>query len=320
VRVYYESMATTAAQFDPSGDMAVAPHPPNLAYEWTEAQALAEAGHIVELANHFGPVATPQVVVASTELAAPRAAQAAKIYGVPWVCRFMAQVDPDAPAFGVYDQCVAAASKATRLYAASPLVADQVSARFSRPVAVIPHPVRVPKEEDVVAARRDLDVLFVGWLSETKRVDMLIRACHTLRLSLGIVGSGPDAGPLMALAEALGARVDFFGPLFGEALWATYLRAKRYASASITDSWAIPIGEALAHGCDVVHFKSWPIREIWGDRVAWWETEQELVRALERPPATSRLIGRNYVLAQGYDAPYVGRSLAQLLRETTRTS
>ena len=315
MRVYYESMATTAAQFDVAGNVAIAPHPPNVAYEWAEAQALAEAGHVVELANPIGPLAAPNVVVASTELAAPRALTVVKAHGVPWVCRFMAQVDPNAPPFGVYDQAISAASQATRLYAASSVVAEQVSARFSRPVAVIPHPVRIPAEANVVEAKRDLDVLFVGWLSNTKRVDLLIHACHALNLTLGVVGSGPAAGPLMGLAESLGARVTFFGPLFGDALWAVYLRAKRYASASITDSWAIPIAEALAHGCDVVHFKSWPIREIWGDQVTWWETPAQLEEALRAPPLANRLAGRNYVLAQGYDAKTVGRRLSRLLQE-----
>lgn len=314
MRIYYQSVFTPACELFSGGQASVTPSPPNLAYELLEARALADRGNIVEIGTPGGPVRRPDVVIASTELVARPALRLAQA-GIPFLCRWMSCIDPESTD-PVYLGCIAAAWRADAHYASCAFIADQVSGVIGHPVEVIPHPIYLPEEQDVVSAVRDLDVLFVGWLSDTKCVDLLIDACEEAGKALGIVGVGPALPALLEQGKASKEPVTFFGALFDAALYAVYLRAERYVSASISDSWAVPIGEALAHGCDVAHRDNVGIRAAWEGAVAWWTTRDELVALLKKPILGAPHLRRQFILDKGYNALSVGTKLDALVRRT----
>ena len=58
-----------------------------------------------------------------------------------------------------------------------------------------------------------VDVLTICRLTPWKGVDELIRSVHELKLSLTVIGDGPEMGNLVKLAGSLGADVKFLGQL-----------------------------------------------------------------------------------------------------------
>jgi len=94
---------------------------------------------------------------------------------------------------------------------------------------------RVAAERDPLSPR----ILFVGRLVPRKGADLLLSSFQRLRqrfpaLRLDIVGEGPEAGGLRALAErnSLGDSVTFHGALYGEELWEKYARASLFVMPS----------------------------------------------------------------------------------------
>lgn len=313
MRIYYQPVGAPACEIRGRGAINVTMRPPNLAYELLEARALAQVGHVVEIGTPGGALIRPDAILAATELVAPAAQRLAVSGDIPFLCRWMGRLnlelnDP------VYQTCIAAARQADAHYASCAYIADQVGSVLGVPVAIVPHPILVPEADVVKWSKRDLDVLFVGWLSGTKQVDLLIASCEKAGRSLGIVGTGPALPELIAQAEVSTTPVTFFGPLFDQDLSAVYLRACRYVSASISDSWAIPIGEALAHGCGVGHRFNEAIIEAWRGAVVWWTTEGALVDWLKTPPTQDYLRCRQFVLDHGYDSASVGFKLDALIR------
>lgn len=308
VRIYYQPNCALACEITSAGRALVTPRPPNLAYELLEARALAQVGAEVEFGTRFlGPWPRPDLVIAATELAAPLARDT----GVPFIVRWMANYDPNSSDLG-YRAATDAAMGAIGHYASCSAIAKSVEPYVGARVALVPHPVVTPPPEALLHAVRDIDCLFVGWLSEIKRVELLIGACEEAGRSLGIVGTGSEAPRLVDRAKGASVPITFFGPLFDESLSAVYLRAARYLSASVSDSWAVPIGEALAHGCAVAHYDNPGIREPWaGADIFWWKTQAELVDWLKRPVGEPRRNGPEYVLARGYNAAAAGRALLE---------
>jgi len=102
-------------------------------------------------------------------------------------------------------------------------------------------------------------VLSVGRLTQSKRVDVLIRsfaeALRTVRgLRLEVIGEGPEEDLLRALVVQLdiASSVSFLGRVTAEALLDAYRRATLVASASISEGWGMTITEAAACGTPAV--------------------------------------------------------------------
>lgn len=106
---------------------------------------------------------------------------------------------------------------------------------------------------------RERDVIFVGRLVSDKGVDLLLSAFSALprdrSLTLTVTGAGPEEARLRAMTKILdvGERVDFTGPVCGEAL-TRLLNAHRIAV--VPSTWEEPFGivalEAAACGCVVL--------------------------------------------------------------------
>ena len=108
------------------------------------------------------------------------------------------------------------------------------------------------------AHERDPVVLYAGQLVKRKRVDLLIRAMARLsresadRLTLSIIGEGPDEPALRALAAELGVRATFEPRLGHGVVLDRMRRAAFYAQASTLEGHPKTVIEAMACGAAVI--------------------------------------------------------------------
>ena len=96
-------------------------------------------------------------------------------------------------------------------------------------------------------------VLFVGKLTDVKRVDLLIKACANLGTQfdpeLRIVGDGPALGGLKSLAQAIYPRTEFLGPIHGEGLDPIFRGADLFVLPGLG---GLAIQESMSHGLPVI--------------------------------------------------------------------
>ena len=106
------------------------------------------------------------------------------------------------------------------------------------------------KETPPICAREPLNLLYVGRLTRAKQLDLALYALANqsdVRLSLHVVGQGPELEPLKHLARELGVseRVHFYGHLTGDALVARFMSAGCFL---LPGAGGLAVTEALAAG------------------------------------------------------------------------
>ncbi|MFP4634099.1 MAG: glycosyltransferase family 4 protein [Candidatus Aenigmatarchaeota archaeon] len=99
---------------------------------------------------------------------------------------------------------------------------------------------------------KDIDVLFVGRLTELKRVDWILEALEGTDLKTVIVGSGPKKEELEKLAEEKNVNAKFEGWVKNEKLPEYYNRTKVTAIPSRMEGLPIVAIESRACGTPVV--------------------------------------------------------------------
>jgi glycosyltransferase involved in cell wall biosynthesis len=124
-------------------------------------------------------------------------------------------------------------------------------------VYVVSNAVDRSRGQGITAAGDTPDVLFVGRLLEHKRCDLAIEALAKLPrdVRLGIIGTGPEADAIAALARRLGVdgRVTFYGSIDGhDEVWSLVRGARVLVSPSEREGFGIAVAEALAVGTPVV--------------------------------------------------------------------
>lgn len=129
------------------------------------------------------------------------------------------------------------------------------------PVRIIPMAVDEPADETVPQKTLPRDVLVVGRVTPSKRVEESIRAAALLRSSgwngrLHVVGSGPVRyrKTLERLVAALGIRetVTFHGRVEDEARRRLMQRASVLWMTSVREGWGLVVTEAARHGTPAV--------------------------------------------------------------------
>ena len=157
-------------------------------------------------------------------------------------------------------------SKAFAIYCRTPQTLGVLPARLQRK-AHIANEIGAPTvtSSDDVAARPDItptspmQVLFAGRLLGWKGVRLALLAVHRAKhmgvpLQFTMIGSGPLAGHLQALAQALGLANDvtFLEQIPQQELLARYAQADVFLFPSLHDSGGTVVLEALSRGVPVI--------------------------------------------------------------------
>lgn len=155
-----------------------------------------------------------------------------------------------------HDLCAAA----DVIVGTTPEMTHALSWRYGVPferTRVIPNYVLV-HGSTVCAAERDPVVLYAGQLVARKRVDMLIEAMSRLsdenkaKMTLSIIGEGPEEGRLRQLAVDQGVNAVFESRVGHGELLKRMARAAIYAQASSLEGHPKTVIEAMASGAAVV--------------------------------------------------------------------
>ena len=157
---------------------------------------------------------------------------------------------PIARGLQVYDRITA--NRVDVFVANSRFVADRVRRYYAREAEVVAPPVDVRRFGHSRRTPEDW-YLVVSALAPYKRVDDAIRACATLGRKLKIVGTGPEERSLKAVAQQIGANVEFVGFVDDSELVGYYSHARALLFPGIEDFGIVPV-EAIAAGCPVVAF------------------------------------------------------------------
>jgi glycosyltransferase involved in cell wall biosynthesis len=198
----------------------------------------------------------------------------------------------------------------------------------SQPVCIIPIGVEVPELKP--GPQSDgRTILFLGRMHHKKGVDILLNAWQAVshrfpEWDLRI--AGPDDGCLprmQALARRLNLkRVEFCGPLYGEAKLAAYREADLFVLPTRSENFGSTVAEALAAGTPAVVTKKAPWSGLERYRAGWWIDIglDPLVGCLEeamKEPAASLAErgarGREWMMRE-YSWARVGKMMRQAYR------
>lgn len=200
---------------------------------------------------------------------------------------------------------------------------------FRQPVAIIPNgidiPILLPK---VFGDSRTL--LYLGRIHPIKGLDMLLPAWRVVQdrfpdWRLRIVG--PDNGGYLSKMKRLASelrleRVEFAGPLHGDAKWQAYRLADLFVLPTYSENFGMSVAEALAAGTPAIATKGAPWAGLEKQRAGWWidigidPLVACLEDALARPAsdlAALGLRGRKWMVAE-YSWVHVGQQMKDTYR------
>jgi glycosyltransferase involved in cell wall biosynthesis len=140
------------------------------------------------------------------------------------------------------------AQRVDEFIANSAFVAQRIRTYYRQPSVVIYPPVDTSR--GYIAKERDDYFICVARLVPNKRLDLLIRACNTLRIKLVIAGAGPERTALQAIA---GDTIRFLGRVDDAALPELYARARAFLYAAEED-FGIAAVEAQSYGLPVIAY------------------------------------------------------------------
>jgi glycosyltransferase involved in cell wall biosynthesis len=148
-----------------------------------------------------------------------------------------------------FDGLIAYSTRAADQYASLGIPAERI---FVAKNAATMKPSEPPPSRDQNPNSRPI-VLFVGKLTDVKRVDLLIKACAALGTQfnpqLRIVGDGPALGDLKTLAQTIYPGTEFLGPIHGAALNPIFRGADLFVLPGLG---GLAIQESMSHGLPVI--------------------------------------------------------------------
>jgi len=128
--------------------------------------------------------------------------------------------------------------------------AGRIKKFYRRESTVIYPPIEVQSPKSKVKSK--LYYLVVSRLAQPKNIDLAIAAANKLKISLKIVGTGPDEQRLRSLA---GRTVEFLGQVADERLPALYAGARAFFALSTDEDFGMTPVEAMAQGTPVIAFR-----------------------------------------------------------------
>lgn len=190
-------------------------------------------------------------------------------------------------------------------------------------------------ERAKAAARREkrtdiLRVLYVGRLSKSKNVDVLIRAlagvnAPSLRIECKVVGEGPERPNLEALTSQLGLRnrVNFAGGVEFDRVLNHYEQSDALVLASDIEGWPKAIAEGMAFGLVCIGTERGVMPQMLGEGRGFLVAPRDvkgLSRAIQEiaaHPADSRLMAeRAAAWAQQYSLDGLREALRELMAKS----
>lgn len=167
-------------------------------------------------------------------------------------------------------------------------------------------------------------LLYVGRLTVNKGVDVLLRALRDRPLPAGaevvVVGAGPEASRLRALAEGLPVR--FVGEVSESSLFGWYAQADAFVSPSRAEGLPTVVLEAMAAGLPVIASDTGGVQTLVSPENGWWVPPQDpaaLAAALrevaEAGEARRRALGKasRLIVEREYTWAAVARTTLDLL-------
>lgn len=197
---------------------------------------------------------------------------------------------------------------------------------FRQPVAIIPNGIDIPNiPPKIPSSSRTL--LFLGRVHEKKGLDMLLPAWqavqgHFPEWRLRIVG--PDNSGHLTKMQRLASelklqRIEFAGPLYGDAKWRAYGEADLFVLPTYSENFGISVTEALAAGTPAIVTKGAPWCGLEKQGAGWWIDigVDSLVACLEDGLSRSSgdlaeigQRGRGWMAAE-YSWPYIAQQMAE---------
>lgn len=225
-----------------------------------------------------------------------------------------------------------ALARADMLHATSEVELQEIRAQgFTAPVVLLPNGIDLPALPPACGTQQaeSRTLLYLGRIHPIKGLDRLLQAWAQVQTQhpqwrLLVAGRGEAAHmqEVQALAATLGVqRVEFPGPLYGEAKAQAYFGADLFVLPTHSENFGMVVAEALAHGCPAVVSRGAPWPGLEPEGCGWWvdNSVPTLVAALNEsmslPPdqlATMGLRGRAWMerdfgwaaIGQKMDAAY----------------
>lgn len=150
-------------------------------------------------------------------------------------------------------------------------------AGFCQPVCIIPNGVDVSAfKAKSSGGRRQL--LFLGRIHPVKGVDLLLHAWHAVSQRFpdwDLRIAGPDNLGYLPRMKAVAAelklqRIEFCGPLYGEAKLRAYSESELFVLPTHSENFGMTVAEALATGTPAVVTRGAPWAGLKEHRAGWW--------------------------------------------------
>lgn len=174
-----------------------------------------------------------------------------------------------------------ALARADMLHATSEVELQEIRAQgFKAPVVLLPNgidlPALPPTRSTQQAESRTL--LYLGRIHPIKGLDRLLQAWTQVQTRhpqwrLLVAGRGETAHvqEVKAMAEKLAVqRVEFPGPLYGDAKAAAYFQADLFVLPTHSENFGMVVAEALSHGCPAVVSRGAPWPGLVAEGCGWW--------------------------------------------------
>lgn len=118
-----------------------------------------------------------------------------------------------------------------------------------RPVIVINNGVDLPRK---LKLEKTYDLCTVSRLVPWKNLELLLKACRELEISIAIVGSGPEEQNLRKLSKDCVGNIDFLGDLPSEEVLEVISKSRGYCLISSYEGLSFSLLEAMSVGTPVI--------------------------------------------------------------------
>ncbi len=137
-------------------------------------------------------------------------------------------------------------------------VRERIKKFYRRDAEVVYPPTELRVKSDELGVKKQDYYLSLGRLARGKGMDVIVKACSDLDLTLKVAGSGPILGELKKLA---GSTVEFLGQVSEEEKNKLYQEAKAFIVASEDEDFGITQIEAMAAGTPVIALRAGGYKE-----------------------------------------------------------